>query len=193
MDNLKLFDVLLKSAMLLYDEVEVHPPEQYAIQLMDTQGLPMHCPEHHFIVPAALLLAAHRRVGTARDKVKQDLHTAMIRGQTIPGGFCGNCGCCGAAVGAGMFLSIWLATNPKSTENWALVQRMTACALEEIAAVEGPRCCKRVTFLALEAARIFCKTELALNLGGKQEIVCKFFSNNEECRHTACPFFPRPD
>lgn len=187
-----MFDALFQTAMLLYNEAGVHPPEWYAIQLMDLQGLPMHCPEHHFIVPAALLLAAHRGAGMAREKVGQDLHTAMMRGKTVPGGFCGNCGCCGAAVGAGMFLSVWLATNPKSNENWALVQRMTACALERIAAVEGPRCCKRVTFFALEAARTFCKTELAMDLAGTPKIVCKYSSNNQECRHTACPFFPGP-
>lgn len=152
----------------------------------------MHCPEHHFVVPAALLLSAHRATGSQLVKAKSDLQVALTRARQVPGGLCGNCGCCGAAVGAGMFLAIWLSTNPKSTEHWALIQRMTAFALERIAAVEGPRCCKRVTFFALEAARTFCKAELALDLGGEPNVVCRYYSNNRECRHTACPYFPRP-
>lgn len=186
-----MFDALFQNAMSLYEQAEAQSPEWYAQQLMDTPGLPMHCPEHHFIVPAALLLAAHRRAGTTRNDVQRDLQSAMARGRTVPGGFCGNCGCCGAAVGTGMFLSIWFGTNPKSTEHWALTQRMTARALERIATVEGPRCCKRVTFLALEAAETFCKTELAWELNGEQDIVCRYFSSNMECRHAACPYFPR--
>jgi hypothetical protein len=186
-----MFEIVLKTAMELYNVAGIRSPEWYAEQMMDIHNLPMHCPEHHFIVPAALLLAAHRRAGTEHEKVQQDLHTAYMLGQTIPGGSCGNCGCCGAAVGTGIFLAIWCGTNPKSTKHWALVQRITARSLEKIAVVEGPRCCKRVTFFALEAARLFCMEELGLELGEQPRVVCRYFSRNRECRQIACPYFPR--
>lgn len=186
-----MFHVLLDTAMQLYGEEGIRLPEQFAGRLMDLEGLPMHCPEHHFIVPAALLLSAHRAAGSAPETVQKDLQTALVRAKQVPGGACGNLGCCGAAVGTGLFLAIWYKTDPKSTENWAMIQRMTARGLTEIATVEGPRCCKRVTFLALKAARTFCREELGLDFGEEPKIVCKYFSKNRECRHAACPYFPR--
>lgn len=186
-----MFDLLFARACELYDEGDALLPEAYAERLMELSGLPMHCPEHHFIVPAALLLAAHRIKNSAPERVQKDLQTAMVRAKTVPGGFCGNCGCCGAAVGTGLFLSIWYGTNPKSEEHWALVQKITARSLMKIAEVEGPRCCKRVTFLALDAARSFCASELDLNFGAPPAVVCRYFAHNKECRRAACPYFPR--
>lgn len=185
-----MLEELYQAAVALYEDPDAHTPEWYARRLMNQKGLPMHCPEHHFIVPAALLLAAHRSAGTEKMKVQKDLRVAFARAQTVPGGFCGNCGCCGAAIGAGMFLAIWYDTNPKSDQHWALTQRMTARALDEIATVEGPRCCKRVTFLALAAARKFCRQELGLDLGTVAEVVCGYYPQNRECRGEVCPYYP---
>ena len=186
-----MLEELYQAAAALYEDTDKHTPEWYARRLMNQKGLPMHCPEHHFIVPAALLLAAHRNAGTDAEKVHRDLRVALMRAQTVPGGFCGNCGCCGAGIGTGIFLAIWYNTNPKSEHNWALTQRMTARALAEIATVEGPRCCKRVTFLALSAAKEFCKQELGLELGTEAEFICGYYPQNRECRGIDCPYFPR--
>ncbi len=186
-----MLEELYQAAVALYSGMDAHAPGWYARRLMHQKGLPMHCPEHHFIVPAALLLAAHKHAGTGAETVQKDLRTALLRAQTVPGGFCGNCGCCGAGIGTGIFLAIWYDTNPKSEQNWALTQRMTARALDEIATVEGPRCCKRVTFLALSAANAFCKQELGLALGEEADFICGYYPQNRECRGRDCPYYPR--
>jgi hypothetical protein len=183
-------DALLQKALEIYSAPEPNSPIAFADALMDTESLAMHCPEHHFIVPAALLLAAHRKDGHDIAVLEKDLKTALMRAKSVPGGFCGNCGCCGAAIGTGIFAAVWLGTNPKSTENWALVNRMTAAALSSVATVEGPRCCKRVTYLALTAASEFFAKELSLNFGDTPAITCHHFAHNTECRGKACPYFP---
>jgi hypothetical protein len=185
-----MFDQLESEANRLYRESDVNSPLVNAEQLMRLDGLMMHCPEHHYIVPAALLLAAHSACGSDAQRVEHDLALAKTRAMSVPGGFCGNCGCCGAAVGAGIFLSVWFRVHPKSSENWSLVNRLTAACLNRVATVEGPRCCKRVTYLALMEAVAFCTQETDLQLEAPQEAVCSWFPGNKECRTTACPFFP---
>ena len=185
-----LFEAVLETGMELYRQGQVLPVQEIARRLMETEALPIHCPEHHFIVPAALLLAAHRAAGSDQQKVEKDLRAAMTRAKTVPGGFCGNCGCCGAAVGTGIFASVWLGVQPRSSKGWALVNRMTAASLERVAQVEGPRCCKRVTWLALEAAVEVCRERLNLELPGERP-VCGWHGKNPDCRGTSCPFFSR--
>ena len=186
-----MFDAVLRRGLDLYAGGEDLPVEEIARRLMETEELPTHCPEHHFIVPAALLLAAHRSMDSDAEKVEKDLRAAMTRAKTVPGGFCGNCGCCGAAVGVGIFASVWLGVQPRSKKDWALVNQMTAAALERIAQVEGPRCCKRVTWLALGAAREMCRDRLGLELPGEHP-ACSWHGKNPDCRGTSCPFFPHP-
>jgi len=185
-----MFEPIKQEAARLYRSGEAGSPLKTAERLMSLEGLAMHCPEHHFIVPAALLTAAHRQIGSDYERVERDLALAMARAKTIPGGACGNCGCCGAAIGAGIFLSAWLNVNPKSSENWSLVNRMSAACLNRVAEVEGPRCCKRVTYLALMEAVEFCKREIGLELEAPKDVVCTRFRQNRECRGKACPFFP---
>ena len=65
------------------------------VRLMDTPGVPMHYPYHHFITPAALLTLAAMERGTGADTLSAQLSLAEERARTVPGGFCGNCGACG--------------------------------------------------------------------------------------------------
>ena len=151
----------------------------------------MHSPYHHFLVPAALLTSAHMYQGSARDKVAADLKKAMERAGAVPGGICGNYGCCGAAVGVGIFGSIWQGTHPLAKSGWAASNELTARALAAIAGVEGPRCCKRVTFLSIGAAISAAKELLGVELGEEKPVQCTYFASSRECRGLACPFFPK--
>lgn len=160
-----------------------------AEQLMALPGLPMHCPYHHFLLPAALLTAARLRTGGTVEQLEKDLKTAKERAGSVPGGFCGQYGCCGAAIGAGIFASVWQGTSPLSKHGWADGNRLTARCLEEIATVEGPRCCKRVTYLALRAAIPAIRELLGVDLGEFPQVRCVYHENNRECRKEACPFF----
>ena len=158
--------------------------------MMSLPGVEMHTPEHHFMVPAALLTAAHSVSGRDRSALERDLNAALSRSKRVPGGSCGDCGCCGAAVGAGIFAALWLKTTPKSTVRWADANRFTAWCLEYIATVDGPRCCKRVSYLAIEAAVPLAKEVLGVDLGQRPRSACTRFAQNAECLRTACPYFP---
>ena len=158
--------------------------------MMSLPGEEMHTPEHHFMVPAALLTAAHSVSGRDRAVLERALHAALNRSKRVPGGSCGDCGCCGAAVGAGIFAALWLKTTPRSAAHWADANRFTSRCLEHIAAVDGPRCCKRVSYLAIEAAVPLARDMLGLDLGEPPRAACTRFARNAECLHAACPYFP---
>ena len=164
-------------------------PIELSVSIMKEESLPMHCPYHHYLVPAVLLTSAHMSCGSSREKLESHLEKAEERAGEIPGGICGKYGCCGAAVGAGIFISVFLKTTPLSKEGWAACNDMTARCLSAIAQVEGPRCCKRVTFLALAAAVTAAKDLLDVKMPEEGDITCTFFNNNKECRREACPFY----
>ena len=46
---------------------------QVAIELLSLPELPMHCPDHHFLVPAALFTAAHSHLGNSKAALEKDL------------------------------------------------------------------------------------------------------------------------
>lgn len=163
---------------------------EIAARLMALPGVPMHAPCHHFLVPAALLTAAGIRTGEGSDALRRQLKLAEERAGILPGGMCGQLGCCGAALGAGVFAAVWLGTTPLSKTGWAAANEYSARCLAEVASVEGPRCCKRVTFLALRAAVRESRALLGLDLGEVTAVRCVHCGKNRECRGTACPFFP---
>jgi hypothetical protein len=158
--------------------------------LMRLPAVHMHGPEHHFLVPCTLLCAYHNSGGKLGD-LKAALKEAIARGKTVPGGMCGFYGACGAAVGAGIFLSVALDATPLSGDSFGLCNRITACALEKIGAVGGPRCCKRNSFLAIEAAAAFTAENLGVQMELPGKIRCAHSPKNAECLFGRCPYFPR--
>lgn len=181
---------LIARCLELYDAGAPLAPADIACSLMDLPEVPMHSPDHHVIVPLALLTAAHMRSGRGREAFQSDLKTAAKRAGEVPGGLCGNYGCCGAAVGAGLFAAVWQKTAPTSKSGWAAANAMTARCLTAVASVEGPRCCKRVVCLSVNAAAEAAPELLGLDIGGRTDITCHHFSRSRECRGKACPFFP---
>lgn len=163
-----------------------------ADRVMSLDGLPMHCPPHHYMIPAVLLTVVGKQQNEPYEQLVSDLETALERAKNVLGGFCGNYGDCGAAVGVGIFTSIYLKATPKTDGvNWALPNRATARCLLHIADVNGPRCCKRNTYLAFEEAVRFLDEELGIRLERKEKVVCRFYKNNRECKLRECPFFPK--
>lgn len=164
---------------------------EIAKALMDLDGLPMHCPYHHYLTAAALLTSAALHSGYPEEKLRSLLKTARERAASVPGGYCGQFGCCGAAVSVGIFASVWQGTTPLSKTGWAAANEMTARALTAVASADGPRCCKRVTYLALSSAIPAARELLSVDAGGFSAPVCHHFKQNRECLGAACPFFPR--
>jgi hypothetical protein len=122
-------------------------------QVIRLDGVHMHGPEHHYIVPS-VLLTAYRNNGRDID-LKAALETARQRGGEVPGGICGFWGACGAAIGAGIYASIVTGSNPLNPEVWGIPQRLTARCLDAMADIGGPRCCKRVSQIAIKTAARF--------------------------------------
>ena len=164
-------------------------PVDIADEIMASSFVHMHGPEHHFIVDASLLCAFSNTYGEA--DLENALNAVISRGKKVPGGFCGMAGCCGAAVSAGIFLSVILKATPMSKEEWALSNRMTSRCLEAVSRLGGPRCCKRDSYTTILAAAEFLREELGKPLGVSDEILCSHFGDNAECLKVECPYFPR--
>ena len=153
-----------------------------AFRLLNHPAVNMHGPEHHFLVPAVLLAAYYNLQNKPAEKVEK-LVQARNRAAQVPGGACGYMGSCGAAIGAGIFMSLVQDTSPLSKESWSQVNETTGKCLLRIAAHGGPRCCKRNIFLAISQV---------LNILGmpvSRSITCTFSARNKQCLTRECPYF----
>jgi hypothetical protein len=162
-------------------------PVELAIALMKSPTIKMHGPEHHFLVPAVLLTAFYNKTGQPEEKTKK-LPVARKRAENVLGGFCGFYGACGAGVGTGIFISLITDSTPLSTDAWGLANQITSESLACIAALGGPRCCKRDTFLALKSASEFVREHFSVSLPISDPILCDFLHLNRECLLADCPF-----
>jgi hypothetical protein len=163
-------------------------PVEIAQGMMRKPAIHMHGPEHHFLVPAALL-AAYAQAGGRIDLPKA-LQIARQRAGNVPGGACGLWGCCGAAVGAGIFISIITDATVFSGKEWSISNLATSQALAEIAKHNGPRCCKRDVFIAILTMIGFVAEHFGIEMEKPSNTICDFFVNNKQCLEGDCPFYP---
>ena len=87
--------------------------------LMRNPNVKMHGPEHHFLVPAVLLVAYYNIKKDPKQKTTK-IRMATKRSSQILGGFCGFYGNCGAAVVTGIFVSLIIDATPLSINDWKL-------------------------------------------------------------------------
>ena len=99
-------------------------------------------------------------------------------------------GCCGAAVSAGMFYSIATGTTPLSGKSWGEANALTARCLQALAALGGPRCCKRNSFTAIRVAAEFTREHLGVAIDLPDRVLCRYFPENQQCIRRACPYYP---
>lgn len=166
-------------------------PALIARDMMKNGYIHMHGPEHHYLVVAALL-AAYANAGGAVD-LEDALNIARQRAKDVPGGICGMWGCCGAAVGTGIFISIITGATPLATDSWSMANAMTSQSLDAIAARGGPRCCKRDVWTAIEQAVGFTSRELGIHMEYAGNLTCRFFPLNNECIAEKCTYYPDAD
>ena len=145
----------------------------------------MHGSEHHVMVGAALLTAYHNAGGQI--DLSDALTEMMKRGQSVPGGACGFWGACGAGISTGMFISIISKATPLTGKPWGLSNRMTSKALDSIGSIDGPRCCKRDSYLAILTAIDFVKENFGIEME-RPEIKCIHYEQNNQCIGSRCPF-----
>lgn len=162
-------------------------PIAIATELMKFPQIHMHGPEHHVLVGLALLTAAKN---CGADIPETAFERIVHHGKQVPGGSCGFCGNCGAAVSCGIFISAITGASPLSEgEKWALPGKMTARALEDIAAYGGPRCCKRDAYTAMYSTAKFLEDNFGIKLDMPEKTVCEFMQHNAECIVDKCPYF----
>lgn len=161
-------------------------PIEMATQIMHSEKIKMHGPEHHFLVPAVLITAYCNML---KDPSKQSkIEIARKRAEKVLGGFCGTHGNCGAGVGTGIFISIITNSTPLAKDEWKLSNLMTGKCLVSIAELGGPRCCKRDTYLALSEAITFLEEKFQITLESSG-IRCGFSGYNKECLKADCIYF----
>lgn len=159
--------------------------------LLESPYLPMHCPQHHYLIPAVMLTATGRIQDKPLEKLRDDLTEAMMRAKNVLPAFCGLYGSCGTAVGLGIYTSILLDSDQYSVQSWALANRIVGECLLKIAEVDGPRCCKRNSYMALQVGQEFSKEALGIDLGTREDIQWTFYAKNaSECKKQECPFYP---
>lgn len=178
-----------EKCLRFYKEKDSRTVWEWAMECMDLEGLPMHCPPHHYLIPAVLLTACAAADGRPEEELAAMLAEAQKRAKKVLGGFCGYYGSCGAGVGVGIFLSVYTGTTPLSGETWQWVNEATGRSLLKIASMEGPRCCKRNSFLALEEAAAIIRENLKIELAKPERVVCHYSENNKECKKEKCPYY----
>ena len=70
------YDIITERCLKYYESEERKNPWELAIDLMDIQGFPMHCPQHHYLVPAVLLTVCRQAQGATMEQLKKDLDVA---------------------------------------------------------------------------------------------------------------------
>lgn len=185
-----IYEDLTQICLETYDSGEIPAAEEMLNRMMDHPDVPMHFPYHHFIMPAALLTLSAMEAGKSREELEKMLKEAKKRSLSVPGGFCGLFGSCGAGVGAGIFMSVYTKTTPKSGQTWEWCNELTGQCLQKLASAGGPRCCKRTSYLSVSASVPFINEKLGLHLRNSDKVLCKYHDRNAECIKQACPFYP---
>ena len=160
-------------------------PVEIIRKMMNEPFCHIHGPEHHLMVGSALL-TAYKNAGGNID-LQDAVGELMNRAQNVPGAACGYWGACGAGISTGMFISIITGATPFTRESWGLSNKMTSKSLDAIASTDGPRCCKRDSFLSILQAIDFVKENLNIIME-KPDITCEFSHMNNQCIGNRCPF-----
>jgi len=158
----------------LFDKIKKHP------------AVPLHGPEHHFIVPG-VITAAYRNSGGAIGD--EEILSAIRRGADIPGGSCAFWGGCGAALGTGIAFGIILRSTPVKAFERQTVQQITGRIITALGELEAARCCRRETLTALKIAADLSRDILPIPLQANGATHCFQFNANKECIESKCPWY----
>lgn len=151
-----------------------------------------HGPEHHSLVPAAILIAMKNRGIPKLDGTpvtKQVILEGIKRGSKIPGGYCGYAGACGACIGAGIAIALYLGSTPTKGPERKAAHNATSKALT-LSSDGLCRCCKRATYFGLTSAMSILKDEYGINLGTlPQPETCEYSERNRDCEREDCIYY----
>lgn len=160
------------------------------ITLMSTirnhPNIPLHGPEHHFIVPG-VILAAYRNSGGVL--TNEQILAGIDRGRAVPGGVCAFWGTCGAVTGAGIAIGIICESTPLKPDIRQIVQQTASSMILELSSVKAARCCQRETWRVLELMADLSVDLLGLQLAASGSVVCRQKLLNRECAGKQCRYF----
>jgi hypothetical protein len=154
-------------------------------QVVSHPAVPMHGPEHHVIVPVAIVAAVRNSGYALADGA---VERAIERASKVPGGWCGLCGDCGAAVGAGVAISVITGATPLTAKPRTLALAATSRALSRMLD-EQPRCCKKASRIAVESTVELLSERLDIELPRAARVRCHYSLRNKECARRQCPYY----
>jgi hypothetical protein len=140
------------------------------------------------MVPAILLTAYYNAIHR-KEELSGQLNEALIRSEEIPFGSCGFYGLCGAAAGAGIFMSLILHTMPLSLKGWRHRNQLIAGALNLIATEGDPRCCRRNAYLVISHTIDVMRHDFSIPMDKSENISCVHLEPNPECIKSKCRFY----
>ena len=143
-------------------------PAEIIEQVMAHPSVPMHGPEHHAIVPSAIIAAVRN---TGYPVPAGAIEKAIERASKVPGGWCGLYGDCGAAVGVGIAVSILTNATPLTGKERTLALGGTSFALSRMLDSQS-RCCKRASRTAVDAAVDYLNDKLGIRLEKSKGVSC---------------------
>jgi hypothetical protein len=158
----------------------LHNPVILAERIMEHPSVHMHGPEHHALVPAALIAAYQNYTGKRKE---EEILEAIKRGSKVPGGYCGIYGACGAGIGVGVAVSILLGATPFTPAERSHANCATSTTLRCIADAGGARCCKKATRISLRKGVAYLSDVFGLLWNEKIDMAvnCTYTSLNKEC------------
>jgi len=167
-------------------------PMDVVDRAMTHPSFKFHGPEHHSLIPAAILIAMKNRGITRPDGspiTTEVVLEGINRGAKIPGGFCGYAGTCGACVGAGVSVALFVGATPTKGPERTVAHKATATALT-MSQDDLRRCCKRATYYGMKTAMDILREEYGIDLGEPPELKsCKYSTRSRDCQEELCPFF----
>jgi hypothetical protein len=163
-------------------------PIELAVEIMNDEIIRMHGPEHHFLVPAVLTTCVHNHHNDKKS-LKEKLEIADRRSKLETPRVCTfKKGSCGAAQGTGVFMSMFLERGELDEDAWSPSNSIITESLKVIDESNGPRCCKRDTYIAIETAAKFLRERFSVNLP-VSEGRCTFSLRNDDCGHEDCEYY----
>jgi 7,8-dihydro-6-hydroxymethylpterin dimethyltransferase len=162
-------------------------PVEVFLTLRRGYPAPVHGPEHHGLVAAALLFAYHHTHGNPKPDV---LMSAVNQAALLPPGTCGLWGACSAALAVGIAVATLIDSTPKRGRQRAAAQSIVAHLLGRLGEQQGARCCRRESLIVLQETCVLSAELLPGPLVSSMDAVCDQYDENVDCQGAACPFYP---
>lgn len=173
-----------KQPILMYEKII----EELKKRWIASEQLPFHGPWHHGLV-AGIIIASLKN--NEYDFTDANIEEALKRGLMIPAGSCGFLGSCGAGTSLGIATSIITKSTPFHNDERSKALEATSEAINGIAKLGGPRCCRLSTYTTLSLA-VKRLAEMGYKLPIEETVGrCESHKLNTQCHGLKCPYYPR--